>query len=144
VSITARPRAEAPAAVGPLGAVSRALLGVVRLRGRASRSEYWWFALVLGVVGLVAAWVDMTQDTGGSVLVVVWYAALLPTVTLTVRRLHDTGNSGYWIFVALMPVIGTFWILSMLIQPSDPYANSWGPGPPDGVRETDDPAGPAD
>ena len=119
--------------VGPVGAVGRALRGVVRVRGRASRSEYWWFVLVVAVVLLVAEGVDVVRGLDGTLPLVVWYASLLPTLTLTVRRLHDAGSSGYWFFVVLMPLIGWYWLLSMLIQPSDIGTNAFGPGPDDGA-----------
>ena len=114
-----------------MSAVGRALRGIVRVRGRASRSEYWWFVLVVAVLLLVAEVVDVVMGTGGTLLLVVWYASLLPTLTLTVRRLHDEGDSGYWFFVVLMPLIGWYWLLSMLIRPSDAGTNAFGPGPGD-------------
>lgn len=133
-----RSRGGAPATVGPLGALSRALRGFVRPRGRASRSEYWWFVLEVAALYLLAWYVDSVRQTDATFSVVAWYGSLLPLLTLTVRRLHDSGSSGWWGFVVLLPFIGVYWILSMLIQPSDPDDNGYGPGPVDRTRVEDD------
>ncbi|HSN07122.1 MAG TPA: DUF805 domain-containing protein [Candidatus Angelobacter sp.] len=113
------------------------------MRGRASRSEFWWFALEVAALYLLAWYVDSMRQTGGALSVVAWYGSLVPLVTLTVRRLHDSGSSGYWGLVILLPLIGVYWILSMLIQPSDGGDNAFGPGPPgpvDGTGAEGDPA----
>ena len=74
--------------------------------GRASRSEYWWyclFAVILGVV--ISVGFSFSQTAVSVVSGIVNLALLLPGLGLCVRRLHDVGKSGWWIFLAFIPVI---------------------------------------
>jgi uncharacterized membrane protein YhaH (DUF805 family) len=80
--------------------------------GRASRSEYWWFALFLVVTYIVAA---MISEVAYWVVVVVTF---LPSLAAAVRRLHDTGRSGWWLLLNFVPVIGFIIVLVLLAQES--------------------------
>jgi uncharacterized membrane protein YhaH (DUF805 family) len=79
-------------------------------RGRASRSEFWWWQVFLVLGGIVAAVLDISANTslvGGSPLeTLFWIATIIPDLAVTVRRLHDTDSSGWWILLALIPLIG--------------------------------------
>lgn len=119
--------------------------------GRASRSEYWWFVALNSVVGLViyliAAPSGMTIDSiaanGGSSLAIIeafpgWASALLgcyslavllPSLALSVRRLHDIGKGGGWIFISLVPLIGGIWYLVLMLLPSQLGDNRFGSQP---------------
>jgi len=103
--------------------------------GRARRKEYWMFFLfnvlvstgigfVLGIVGAVA-------DTPELALAAHLYtlAALLPSMAVWVRRMHDTGRSGWWWLLALIPFVGAIVLLVFLCQDSQPGANQYGPNP---------------
>ncbi len=69
--------------------------------GRASRPEFWWFALFTLVVSLVL------QVIGGDILGAVFaLAVLLPGIAVAVRRLHDVDRSGWWYLLVLIPLIG--------------------------------------
>ncbi len=79
--------------------------------GRARRSEYWWWVLfqaVAGVViGLVAMGMGLGRDFGSDPLSLIWSLAnLLPGIAVSVRRLHDLDKSGWWLLIALIPLIG--------------------------------------
>jgi uncharacterized membrane protein YhaH (DUF805 family) len=63
-------------------------------------------------------------------------AVLLPSIAVAVRRLHDTGRSGWWIFIGLIPLIGVIVMLVFLVLDSKPGANDYGPNPKD-VSPTD-------
>ena len=108
------------------------------LSGRASRAEYWWFALAVSlvvailsvVVGIVAA---SFKSEGGMVslmalllLVLGILALVIPSVTVCVRRLHDTGRSGWWYLVNFVPYIGSLVLLVLMLLPSDPEENEYG------------------
>ncbi|MBJ7470511.1 MAG: DUF805 domain-containing protein [Solirubrobacteraceae bacterium] len=99
----------------------------VQFSGRSSRSAYWWWALFAFVVGAV------TYGIGAAIGTMVLYyiatlALLLPGIAVGVRRLHDTGRSGWWYLIVFVPVIGGFVLLFFFIQPSGP-ANEYGAAP---------------
>ncbi|PZX24237.1 DUF805 domain-containing protein [Rhodobacter capsulatus] len=79
----------------------------VTFRGRASRSEYWWFFLFCLLLGFVGGILETTMGRDGAVLSgLVSLATFLPSLSVTVRRLHDTDRSGWWVggfYLALIP-----------------------------------------
>jgi uncharacterized membrane protein YhaH (DUF805 family) len=106
--------------------VSTCLRKYVDFNGRASRSEYWWFFLFCVLAYLGALILD--TSTNGSVLFV--FALLgffLPITAAAVRRLHDTGKSGAWWFITLVPYVGGIILLVLLAQPGQPFDNRYGP-----------------
>jgi len=82
----------------------------VDFSGRASRSEYWWFVLFifLGsiVLSLVSHWLQYLFALG----------TLLPSLAAASRRLHDTGRSGWWQLICLVPLIGWIILIVFLAQ----------------------------
>jgi uncharacterized membrane protein YhaH (DUF805 family) len=111
--------------------------------GRARRSEYWWFALFCMIVGSILAVLDgfvfgytVTRPAEGygisvqspGVFSSIWsLVTFLPWLGVSVRRLHDTGRSGWWFFILLVPLIGILWFLYLLVLPGDPETNAYGP-----------------
>lgn len=83
-------------------------------RGRASRSEYWYFVLFVIVVALIASVLDVLLSTF-VVNALSSLALLLPNLSVVVRRLHDTGRSGYWV-LAFYLTIGITLTLSVGIS----------------------------
>lgn len=112
-------------------------------RGRARRSEYWWWALFAFLVDLVVnalggfqpVLVLLGQGRSGesplwSVLAAtVSLVLLLPSLAVFVRRLHDTGRSGWWWLIGLVPVVGWVVLLVFLVQMGSPDSNQYGPSP---------------
>jgi uncharacterized membrane protein YhaH (DUF805 family) len=93
-------------------------------KGRASRSEYWWYALFSFLVGLG---LDSLQfaDSGFVLLSLLWaLGTIVPSVALACRRLHDVNRSGWWLLIALIPVVG--WIILLIWYCTD--------AKPEGVR----------
>ncbi len=118
--------------------------------GRASRSEFWWFFLFTFIVRVITGWIPFVGF-------VIALALLLPSLSVTARRLHDTNRTGWWMLLPiglglagiiagiilvviglfpigvalaiLGPVLGFVGLLTFLIQPSDPYDNQYGPNP---------------
>jgi len=78
--------------------------------GRASRSEYWWFFLFIVLVSLGASMISNVLSAVFSL------ATLLPSIAAATRRLHDTGRSGWWQLICLVPVIGLIVIIVFLAQ----------------------------
>ncbi|MBU6502215.1 MAG: DUF805 domain-containing protein [Burkholderiales bacterium] len=91
--------------------------------GRASRPEYWWFVLAYMIAAIVSAFIHRYLY----VLVVV--AFVLPLLAAGVRRLHDVGKSGWWLFIGLIPVIGGLVLLYFNVQPGEPQGNAYGAAP---------------
>jgi uncharacterized membrane protein YhaH (DUF805 family) len=109
-------------------AVSSVLTQYTGFSGRARRSEFWWFTLFAFVLYLVVGVLDIAMHS--SVLgVVVALGLLLPTLAVTVRRLHDTGRSGWWIFITLIPLVGGIVLLVFECTDSEPGPNRFGPSP---------------
>jgi uncharacterized membrane protein YhaH (DUF805 family) len=106
----------------------------VDFSGRARRSEYWYFVLFYVIVSVVAGIIDGILGTrgtaGGTGLVgaIVSLALLLPGLGVGVRRLHDTGRSGWWILIGLIPLIGAIVLLVFFVQDSH-RENQYGPNP---------------
>jgi uncharacterized membrane protein YhaH (DUF805 family) len=102
--------------------------------GRARRQEYWMFVLIstlLPFVALMLASVlGMQMGNGATVLLAVYYVAvLLPSIAVWVRRLHDTGRSGWWVLASFVPLLGTIALLVFSLQDSETGTNQYGPNP---------------
>jgi uncharacterized membrane protein YhaH (DUF805 family) len=96
--------------------------------GRARRSEYWWFFLFNALVAVVAAIADAAIGTS-VVSLLLTLVFLLPGIAVGIRRLHDTGRSGWWILIAFVPIVGVIVLLIFFCQDSQPGANQFGPSP---------------
>lgn len=98
----------------------------VDFKTRSRRSEYWTamiaVSVVSGILNLVFGKVPMVST--------IWsLAVLLPSIAVTVRRLHDTGKSGWHYLWNLLPIVGQIILLVFLIKDSDPDENQWGKSP---------------
>ncbi|MFC4428042.1 DUF805 domain-containing protein [Deinococcus navajonensis] len=106
-----------------------------KLSGRTPVRNYWMFIALTWMIRFLLivlfAYLDITvgRYDWQALLNIYGIFVLIPTVTMTVRRLHDAGRSGWYILGLLVPIYG-FFVLSMLIQRGEPVANKWGP-PPD-------------
>lgn len=111
--------------------------------GRARRSEYWFFVLFNVIFAGAAMFIDyllhsnFSFETNGQLIslpygyVYLLYnlAVIIPGLAVAVRRLHDVGKSGWFILIALIPIIGTIWLLVLLFTDSQVGENKWGPNP---------------
>lgn len=112
-------------------AVSTCLSKYAGFSGRARRSEYWWFFLFNIIVSIVATVVDAALGTA-FVALLVSIALLLPGIAVGVRRLHDTGRSGWWLLIALVPLVGAIVLIVFFATDSLPETNSYGESPKHG------------
>lgn len=112
-------------------AVERAILqNYCNFSGRASRSEYWWYVLFTAILGFVIAVVFSWSENALSIVSgLVNLALLLPGLGLCVRRLHDIGKSGWWLFLALIPLIGAIILIVWYCKDSQMQPNEYGPVP---------------
>lgn len=97
--------------------------------GRARREEYWMFFLFNLIFGVAIGIIDFLLKTNGLIGGLYSLALLIPGLAATVRRLHDTGRSGGWIFINLVPIVGTIWFLVLLCLSGDPSPNKYGEDP---------------
>ena len=102
--------------------------------GRARRSEYWFFVLFTALVGIVAGildsilgWRNGSYGTG-PIQGILQLALLVPTLAVGARRLHDTGRSGWWQLISLIPLVGWIILIVFYVQDSQ-QDNKYGPNP---------------
>lgn len=112
-----------------------------KVAGRSPRSEYWYWILFVIIVQLVTilpivmvAMLIQAQDVwallpfliaAGAIALFLW----LGTITVTIRRLHDQGLSGWFFLLFLIPSLGGLIELIFMLQPSNPGSNAYGPQP---------------
>jgi uncharacterized membrane protein YhaH (DUF805 family) len=99
---------------------------------RARRKEFWAFYLLNTIIWLVLAFVEgggVFYSEYGVLSTLYGLAVFIPAMAVTVRRLHDTGRSGWWLLIALIPIIGTIIFLTFLVQDSQPGGNQYGRNP---------------
>ncbi|GGR68743.1 hypothetical protein GCM10010269_04350 [Streptomyces humidus] len=96
--------------------------------GRARRQEYWMFTLFNVIVAVVLAIVGAV--IGSNVLNIIYtLAVLLPGLGVAVRRLHDTGKSGWWLLIGLIPLVGAIILIVFLASEGKREPNQYGPDP---------------
>lgn len=103
--------------------------------GRARRKEFWYFALFNLIVTIVLGIIDASmfgadhKTTFGMLSLLYGLAALLPSLGVAVRRLHDTDHSGWWLLICLVPLIGPIVLLVFYLMDSNPNDNAYGMNP---------------
>ena len=103
--------------------------------GRASRKEFWYFTLLNIIITIVLGVLDLVT---GSYLTEsgIWFlsggyalALLMPSIAVSIRRLHDTDRSGWWVLFSLVPLIGIIVFYVFMAQDSKPGENQYGLNP---------------
>jgi uncharacterized membrane protein YhaH (DUF805 family) len=103
--------------------------------GRSRRKEYWYFVLFVVVISIVLSMIDSfigayDRSTGAGLLSSIFsLAVLIPSIAVSVRRLHDIGRTGWWVLISLVPLIGWIVLLVFHVQDSTPVTNRYGPSP---------------
>jgi uncharacterized membrane protein YhaH (DUF805 family) len=97
--------------------------------GRARRTEYWMFFLFYFLIALAIVFVEAFIHAGGILGILFGLAMLVPSLAVTVRRLHDTSRTGWWILITLIPGIGAIILLIFMVLDSTPEGNDYGPNP---------------
>jgi uncharacterized membrane protein YhaH (DUF805 family) len=105
----------------------------VNFSGRARRSEFWWFTLFGWLVMVVLSLIEGTvfnTESGYGILTTIWgLAIILPSIGVSVRRLHDLDKSGWWLLLSVIPVIGFLVLLFWYVQQGTPGQNRFGADP---------------
>jgi uncharacterized membrane protein YhaH (DUF805 family) len=103
--------------------------------GRARRKEYWmfvlWNTIVIIVIGIVfGILTDITNVSAFSAVSWIYLlAVLIPSLAVSVRRLHDIGKTGWWLLLAFIPIIGAIVLFVFSVLDSQPGDNQYGPNP---------------
>ena len=109
-------------------------------KGRSRRSEYWYVQLFLVVTNLAVAGIDLAlmdgdvdrfiANGGGGIVGLIWiFATIVPALAVLVRRLHDTGKTGWWALVGFIPLVGSIVLLVFTVTDSSPGENKYGTSP---------------
>lgn len=96
--------------------------------GRARRKEYWFFILWYMIILLGLAIIDVMTIGAGLLPGLYGLALLIPNLAVAARRLHDTGRTGWWLLIGLVPLIGLVLLVFMFLD-SQPGDNEYGPYP---------------
>lgn len=128
-----------------LEAIKTGLSKYVVWKGRASRSEFWFFMLFALLAAIVASFIDsilgttmttvnpmtgLEQSAGyGYVYMLVALGLFLPNLSVMVRRLHDTNRSGWWYWIVLIPIVGWILLIVWFATKGTTGDNEYGPDP---------------
>ena len=109
-------------------------------KGRSRRSEYWFIQLFLILTNLAVAAIDLVlmngdvdrfiANGGGGIVGLIWIlVTIVPALAVLVRRLHDTGKSGWWALIGFIPLAGAVVLLVFTVLDSDAGENKYGESP---------------
>jgi uncharacterized membrane protein YhaH (DUF805 family) len=113
----------------------KAIKNYANFKGRARRKEYWMFVLFNIIFAVVAMILDSVLGLNfaplpyGAIYALYALFTLLPGLAVSARRLHDVGKSGWFLLIALVPLIGGIWLLILMCTDSKPGANQYGENP---------------
>jgi len=99
--------------------------------GRARRKEYWMFALINMLISWGLSLIDIIAGTTFFALISTIYSLLIfiPSLAVSVRRLHDVGKSGWYFLLVFLPIIGWIWLLVLYVSEGENGPNKWGENP---------------
>ena len=102
--------------------------------GRASRSEYWFFILFVWIFDMITTFADTIifgtpAAEWGPLFWIGTLVLIVPLLSIEVRRLHDTGRSGWWILIGIIPCIGLIALIVWCVQEGDAHVNAYGDVP---------------
>lgn len=111
-------------------AIQSLFLRYVDFKGRSSRAEYWYVVLASYLIGIAFGILIKATNSGIFATIEGFYSFLIfiPSLAIWVRRLHDTGRSGWFVFIMLIPIVGWILMLVWLCSGSD-GSNIYGPEP---------------
>ena len=95
--------------------------------GRAGRKEYWQFFLINTIIALLIALLEIQFGSSGAVSIVYSALMLVPSVAVSMRRLHDTDRSGWWMLLNFLPLLGIVVLIFFFSQAGTEGVNKYGP-----------------
>lgn len=97
--------------------------------GRARRKEFWMFVLINLIISVVLSFAEIALGGPGIMSIIYSLAVLLPGIGVSIRRLHDTNRSGWWLLIGLIPLVGLIIMIIFMVQDSQAGENQYGPNP---------------
>jgi uncharacterized membrane protein YhaH (DUF805 family) len=97
--------------------------------GRARRTEYWMFTLFNVIIAILIGVVEGIVGSPGVLGTIYSLAVLIPALAVSVRRLHDTDRTGWWLLIGLIPLLGAIVLLIFFVLDSQEGENQYGPNP---------------
>ena len=88
--------------------------------GRSNRGDYWWAILANTIIAYALLAVGAAAEAFMGIYVLYCFAAIIPGLSICIRRARDAGKGWQWIFINLIPLVGAIWYLVILCQPSMP------------------------
>lgn len=114
------------APVGFAEAIQGAMNNIVTLRGRASRSAFWWFALLQFIVYTIISWIsDGSRPVGIILDIIIGIPLMVAGIAVAVRRLHDTNRTGWWWWIGWVPLFGWIVLLVFYLLQGTPGPNRY-------------------
>lgn len=109
--------------------------------GRARRKEYWYCCLTLFILNMLMQVVSAISSVESSssilvlglsiVLLLAYMCLIIPNISLSIRRLHDIGKSGWYLLIGFIPLVGGIILLVWFCREGETGPNKWGPDPKD-------------
>jgi uncharacterized membrane protein YhaH (DUF805 family) len=99
--------------------------------GRARRAEFWYFYLFNVILIFATILVSIISQSAALMILLAIYfvVSIIPSIAVTVRRLHDTNKSGWWYFINFVPFIGPIWLFILMVQEGNVGDNQYGTDP---------------
>ena len=86
--------------------------------GLSNRGDYWWAYLANIVILFVFSLLTLASETFLPVYYLYSFATIIPSTSICIRRVRDSGKSWQWIFINIIPIVGVIWFIALLCQPS--------------------------
>ena len=109
-------------------------------KGRARRKEYWYFTLfcfifssLVELVGSILGMMVGSYILHSILSLIFCIITFIPSISVSVRRLHDIGRRGWWLLLCLVPIIGWIWLIVWACFDSKKGENKWGPNPKENI-----------
>lgn len=107
----------------------KVLKSYATISGRARRTEYWMFVFFNAIICMVLGLLMALEFIPEALFLIYYIGIIIPSISVGVRRLHDTGRSGWWMFTPLIPFIGTIVFIILMCVDSQENMNKYGRNP---------------
>lgn len=112
-----QPRMTAKPMMNPIESVVTCIKKYFTFKGRARRSEFWWFALLLFVLNILSSFLGLISPTVSLVLSICIILLYIPQLAVLTRRLHDANHSGWWVVMLILCALGYVGSYAYLLGP---------------------------